>query len=103
MLQIEKSAQKCRLSQDKYHKINIPMGHYCLLEIEIFLRDSHLVKGQIVNILGLRAVWSAIVAKAAIDSTRTSGRGCTSVNAALWTLTLECHIVSTYHKIVLFF
>lgn len=48
------------------HKINTPMSPCCLLEIDISLPGSHSVKDQIVNILGLQAIWSAVVVKAAI-------------------------------------
>ena len=52
-----------------HHKINTPLGPRCLLDIEISLSGIYSVKGQIVNILGLQNIWSAFVAKAAIENT----------------------------------
>lgn len=45
------------------------MGPRCLLDIEISVSGIYSIKGQIVNILGLQAIWSAFVAKAAIKNT----------------------------------
>lgn len=45
------------------------MGPHCLLEIEISVSGIYSIKGQIVDILGLQTIWSAFVAKAAIENT----------------------------------